>query len=196
MGENFQVIADVEATEAEAPALAGTVVSWLAGMGIIASAATGDCLLGTGPGYPPGQNYMTAVSEPGHTLLRLRTNGVEVHTTKTAFVPVQGEFGPVACPHCGHAAVLEDPETGDTTVHWERFSDALDQWWAGEHGLVACPHCQLAAGLNDWQWAGDWPIAVGFLGFTFWNWPPLSKAFIAQVAAHLGHRVVVTKGKL
>ena len=36
MGDNFQIIADVEATEAEAPALAASVVNWLATAGIIA----------------------------------------------------------------------------------------------------------------------------------------------------------------
>ena len=45
----------------------------------------------------------------------------------------------------------------------------------GEGGpsLVTCPHCQQPSGLNDWQWADDWPIAVGFLGFTFWKKPML-----------------------
>jgi hypothetical protein len=148
------------------------------------------------PRLPAGPNYLTAVTEPDRMVLKLRTNGVEVHMTKTVFVSVQGEIGPVACPRCGQGVVLEDPGTGETTAHWEKFSDALDQWWAGESGLVACPHCQQPSGLNDWQWTGDWPIAVGFLGFTFWNWPALSESFIAQVAARLGNRVVVTKGKL
>ncbi|MGE5286256.1 MAG: hypothetical protein ACM3ML_03440 [Micromonosporaceae bacterium] len=31
-------------------------------------------------------------------------------------------------------------------------------------------------GFNDWQWTSEWPFAVGFLGFTFWNWPPLSES--------------------
>ena len=60
---------------------------------------------------------------------------------------------------------------------------------------MTCPYCRQAAGLNDWYWGVDWPVAVGFLGFTFWNWPPLSSSFIAQVQAHLGHRIVVTRGK-
>jgi hypothetical protein len=195
VGDNFQIIADVEAEEAEAPELAASVVSWLAGAGIIAGDPT-DCVLGTGPGYPPGPHYAAAVTSPDGMLLRLWTNGVEVHTTKTVFCPVQGEVGPVACPRCGHLMVLEDPATGEMTAHWDPFSDALGQWWAGEPGTVTCPQCQQPCGLNDWHWIGDWPIAVGFLGLTFWNWPPLSQSFITQVATHLGHRVVLTQGKL
>jgi hypothetical protein len=195
VGDNFQIIADVDAAEAEASALAASVVSWLAGAGIIAGDPA-DCVLGTGPGYPPGPQYAAAVTTPDGMLLRLRANGVEVHTTKTVFFPVQGELGPVACPGCGQGMVLEDPATGQATAHWEPFSGALDKWWAGEPATVTCPQCQRASGLNDWHWTGDWPIAVGFLGFTFWNWPALSRSFITQIGTHLGHRVVVTQGKL
>ncbi|HEX8632054.1 MAG TPA: hypothetical protein VF755_28170 [Catenuloplanes sp.] len=56
--------------------------------------------------------------------------------------------------------------------------------------------CARRIGFNDWHWIGGWPFAVGFLGLTFWNWPPLRIAFVAEVAHHLGHRVVVTRGKL
>jgi hypothetical protein len=195
MGDNFQIIADVEATEAEAPPLAESVVTWLAENAIIA-ATPADCVLGSGPGYSPGPGYTTAVSELDVMFLELRTNGVEVLTTKTIFFPVQGELGPAECPHCRQVMVLEDPGTGEATTHWEQFSDALDQWWAGGPGEVACPHCTQRVSLNDWQWVGGWPIAAGFLGFTFWNWPPLSEEFIAQMATRLGHQVVVTKGKL
>lgn len=195
MGNNFQIIADVEASEAEAPALAASVITWLASAGIIAGEAT-DCVLGPESGYPPGPHYAAALSGPDEMLVRLETNGVEVHTTKTVFYPVQGEIGPVTCPRCGQVLALEDLATGEWTARWEPFGDALDKWWNGGPGTVTCPQCQLASGFNDWHWAGDWPIAVGFLGFTFWNWPALNQAFITQVAAHLGHRVVVTKGKL
>ena len=193
MGDNFQIIADVEATEAEAPELAASVVSWLAATGIITGDPT-DCVLGAEAGYPPGPDYPAAVTTPDGALSALRTNGVQVHTTKTVFSPVQGEFGPVDCPRCGHHLILEDPATGDLTPQWDPFNDALTQWWAGQPGTVACPRCGRASALNDWHWTGDWPIAVGFLGLTFWNWPPLSQSFITQVAARLGHRVVVTQG--
>lgn len=195
MGDNFQIIADVEATEAEAPALAALVIGWLAIADVIAGDPA-DCVPGTDPGYPPGPHHAAAVTVADAMLASLHLNGVQVHTTKTVFYPVQGEMGPVACPRCGHELDLEDPSAGELTEHWEPFGDALDDWWADGPGTVTCSHCQQASGLNDWHWTGDWPIAVGFLGFTFWNWPELNQSFIAQVAGRLGHRVVVTKGKL
>ncbi len=43
MSEFFQSIADVEATEAEAPALAASVVGWLAAAGVIAADPATAC---------------------------------------------------------------------------------------------------------------------------------------------------------
>jgi endogenous inhibitor of DNA gyrase (YacG/DUF329 family) len=195
VGDYFQIIADTEATEAEAPALGASVVAWLAGAGIIEAVPT-DCVLSTEPGYPPGPRYIAAVTGPGERLHSLRTNGLAVITTRSVFHPIQGELGPVACPRCGQTVELEDPATGQAAHQWERFSDALSTWMTGGPCEVACPHCGQAAGFNDWHWASDWPFAVGFLGFKFWNWPPLKESFIAQLASQLGHRVVVTRGKL
>jgi hypothetical protein len=171
------------------------VVGWLAREGIIAVEPT-DCVLGAESGYPPGPRYTAAVTESGECLLQLRTNGVEVCTSRTVFAPARGEMGPVVCPHCRQTVELEDPATGQIAPQWEPFSDALNAWMGGGPGEVRCPQCGQVAGFNDWRWIGEWPFAVGFLGFTFWNWPPLSESFIAQMASHLEHRVVVTRGKL
>lgn len=194
VGDYFAIIADVEATEAEAPELAASVVGWLTREGII-EAEPADCVLGAESGYPPGPRYTAAVTEPAELLLRLQTNGVEVCTSRTVFSADQGEMGPVACPHCGQTVELEDPATGQITPQGESFNDALTAWMEGGPGGVRCPRCGQVAGLNDWRWAGE-PIVVGFLDFTFWNWPPLSESFIAQMASHLRHPVVVIQGKL
>jgi hypothetical protein len=195
VGDFFQVIADVEAAADEAPGLAASAVSWLAGEGII-MAEPCDCVLAPEPGYPPGPRYVTAVTHPGDRVLRLRTNGVEVCAGRNVFHPVAGEFGPVVCPCCRQTLVLQDPVTGGLTGQWEPFAEALTGWAAGGAADVTCPQCGQVSGLNDWDWVGDWPLAVGYLGFRFWNWPELSESFIAGMAAHLGHRVVVTSGKI
>jgi hypothetical protein len=194
VGDYFEIIADVETTEAEAPEQAASVVSWLTREGII-SAEPADCVLGAESGYPPGPRYTAAVTEPAEWLLRLQTNGVEVCTSRTVFSAAQGEMGPVVCPHCGQTVELEDPATGQIAPQWEPFNDALDAWMRGGPGEVRCPQCGQMAGFNDWRWIGE-PFAVGFLGFTFWNWPSLSESFIAQMASHLEHRVAVIRGKL
>jgi hypothetical protein len=63
--------------------IASRNVRWLARAGII-TGDPADRVLGTGPGYPPGPGYVAALTTPDGMLPILRTNGVEVHTTKTS----------------------------------------------------------------------------------------------------------------
>jgi hypothetical protein len=63
-------------------------------------------------------------------------------------------------------------------------------------GTVLCQNCGSAITINEWKWQGDWPIVVGHLGFKFWNWPLLHTNFVRQIGDRLGHRVVVTRGRL
>jgi hypothetical protein len=89
-----------------------------------------------------------------------------------------------------------DPETEEMTADWQLFGDALADWHDGGPGIVNCPNNGSAIAINEWQWRGNWPIAVGHLGFTFWNWPLLHANFVGQIGDQLGHRVVTTRGKL
>jgi uncharacterized Zn-finger protein len=195
VGDTFQIIADVEAAEAEAEGLAASVVGWLRGAGIIAGQQPG-CVLGAAAGYPPGPGYDAAVTDVDELLSGLKVNGLEVTTTRSVFFPGQGEVGPVTCPQCGRSVELQDPADDTMTAHWKLFSEAITKWMTGEPGEVSCPHCWHPTALNDWHWSVDWPVAVGFLAFTFWNWPPLNSSFIAQAQQRLGHRIVVIRGKL
>lgn len=195
VGDHFQVIADVDATEAEAPTLAGLIVRWLASTGVIMDDAT-DCVLGTDPGYPPGPNFREVTNRPNEDFLSLWINGVEATAQRRVFHPGQGELGMVACSQCDRTVHLSDPATGAATDHWGPFGDALDTWYSGGSSLVRCPHCERTVEFNDWRWVDGMPFALGFLGLTFWNWPELSAQFVRQVADRLGHRVVVTGGKL
>jgi hypothetical protein len=195
VGDTFQIIADIEVAEAAAAALAASVVSWLSGAQIIAGRQPG-CVLGADTGYPPGPGYDAAVTDVDELLAGLKVNGLEVTTTRSVFFPGQGEVGPVTCPQCGRNVELQDPAGDTMTAHWKLFSDAITDWMTGEPSAVTCPLCWHPTALNDWHWSVEWPVAVGFLGLTFWNWPPLGSSFIAQVQAHLGHRIVVIRGKL
>lgn len=196
MGDTFQIIADIEVAENAATALAGSVVNWLRDAEIIAGQRPG-CVLGADVGYPPGPGYHAAVTDVDELLAGLKVNGLELTTTRSVFFPGQGEVGPVTCPQCGRDVELQDPAGDTMTAHWKLFSDAITNWMTGEPSAVTCPLCWHPTALNDWHWSVEWPVAVGFLGLTFWNWPPLGSSFIAQVQAHLGgHRIVVIRGKL
>lgn len=89
MSEWFQAIVDKDATEQEAPALAGKIHQWLVLDGVVV-AEPSDCLLGSDAGYCPGPHYEKAVTEPYGALLDLRHNGLEIITTRTVFFCLQG----------------------------------------------------------------------------------------------------------
>jgi hypothetical protein len=57
-----------------------------------------------------------------------------------------------------------------------------------------CPHCGHSVGLNDWTWSPPW--GFGYLGITFWNWPPVKSEFLAEIGDRLGHRTVHPCGKM
>jgi len=99
------------------------------------------------------------------------------------------------CPHCQRLDRWDEPDTGQPTAQWSQFREAIDTWWQGGAGEATCVHCQRVVALNDWQWE-DGPWAFAMLGFTFWNWPPLLPAFVAEVGHHLTHRVRFTSGKI
>ena len=192
MGDWFQSIVDVEASEAEARGLADRVVGWLIVEGIVVDQRT-DCTLGDS-GHAPGSNYPAAVVEPWDGLLTTRPNGMEVEIGRRVFHPGQGGTDRATCPFCLKVNVLQEERTYELTPRWEDFSDAISSWYEGGTGELRCTDCQRIVTLNEWRWEPPW--AFGFLGFTFWNWPQLLDTFVADVSRILKHRVVVTGGKL
>jgi hypothetical protein len=182
MGEWFQAVADRDATEENAPALATTIYNWLVGEGII-SGAPRDCVLGSDVGYPPGPHYEKAVSEPFEGILTLRTNGLEIFTKRTVFACPQGP-PELVCSAC--SARCEPPDA---------WSAAINNWYShGGPGLLTCPRCENVRSIADWE--HDPPWAFANLGFEFWNWPPMTAEFVQAIGTRLGHRVVLVAGKL
>lgn len=197
MGDTYEAIVDADATAKEAAQLAVRVVEMLQRRGIIAGERT-DCVLGgaDGIGYPSGPNYEDAVEphvhndscrgQPHLDFRQLWTNGLAVDVGRRVFYSMTGENA-LVCSACR------------TRSEMEQFPDALheaiNEWYAGTGpGQFACPHCSALAPITLWSW--DPPWAFGYLGFTFWNWPPLRASFVRDVGALLGHRTVVVRGKL
>lgn len=74
MGDTFQAVVDVDATEHDAPGLAAKAIDWLANRGVIESTPT-DCVLGP-LGYRPGENCAIAVLTTDDNLMGWRVNGL------------------------------------------------------------------------------------------------------------------------
>jgi hypothetical protein len=193
MGDWFQTIGDIEATPGEVEELAADLTGWLIETGIVLAERT-DCVLGSDLGYPPGLHYVDAVTEPDPSLPRLWTNGVDVVTGRTVFDSGQGGIDSAECPHCNTRSRFTDELREFDRALWDPFGEAIDDWYAGGDGTLACPACAKPVELNEWKWDPTW--GFGHLGFTFWNWPPLSPSFVAKFSRRLGHRVVCPAGKL
>jgi hypothetical protein len=189
MGSWYQVIADLEATEDEAEALGAWVLDWLVTTGVVVAEPT-DCVLG-GVEHAPGPNYTTALDGPDELLLTLRANGVEIITGRTIFYSMGTER--ITCPRCGYA-VGPDGRDLPTDPAWTELTDRFFEWLEGGSGDLPCPGCKRLLGLNDWEWSPPW--AFGNLGVRFWNWNPLTPAFVAEVSKLLGHKVVCPNGKV
>lgn len=178
MSSYFQTIIDLQATDEQAEELGALVLAWLVDAGIVEATYRDDDPLGEG--HAPGPRYATAVVEPYEHLHRRWNNGMRIITGRTVFYSMGVDT--IICPHCA------------TAVAWEQLSDAVDEWYAGAAGTRHCGGCGRVMGLNDWCWQPPW--GFGYLGFEFWNWPPLTQEFIAEVERRLGHRTVLAEGKL
>jgi hypothetical protein len=183
VGDNFQSIADIDASPEEAESLAAAVLHRLIAEGVLEAERT-PCLLGRDElGHRPGPHHVLATG--GSPAWRGGVNGLEVVTGRTVFHCID-VIERIACPHC----------RADAGAHaWhDLLSPAIDEWYSSGEGVRGCPHCGRPLGLNEWEWS---PLfAFGHLGFTFWNWPPLDPGFVAAVSERLEHRVVLTYGKL
>jgi hypothetical protein len=194
MGDRFQNIVDVEASDEQAGRLGERLLRWLIESGIVVGTPS-DNVLGPELGYGPGPRCTAAVTVFDDGLLTLSTNGLEVIDDRNVYHCGQNGVGPVKCPWCGERDVLEDPETYRMSKRWNDLSAAFNRWLAGGDGELDCLHCRRVVGLKEWRW--EEPVyAFGSLGVRVWNWPPLTKTFVADVARVLGHQVLVNGGKL
>ena len=189
MGNYYQALIAVDASESEASSLGDRAVAWLVARGIVAAELT-DCVLGGERlGRRPGPGCALTTDEDGPFAPYnhgFRICGLDVAPCRSVTV---GWPAPAACPRCGWTDPIEG-DGGELTDQWWRIADALGEWHKGGPGLVDCPSCVLPVGLNDWQpdFLASW--AVGQLAFTFWNWPVLAKSFIADFSQALGgHRL-------
>jgi hypothetical protein len=183
MGDWFQSIVDLEATEDEAEILARDIIDWLVSEKIIDEESC-DCVLGENSyGYPPGINWPAIVKEYFSSFLELLTNGLNISIGRKVFHSGQGPVS-IACPNCN----MEGARDRD-------WGDAISEWYtrSGE-GIVTCTSCGRATSITKWDFQPVWGFAE--LGFEFWNWPPLKQSFIDELSHRLGHNILFIDGKL
>ncbi|WP_329590231.1 hypothetical protein OG298_18355 [Streptomyces sp. NBC_01005] len=195
MGDYFQTIVDLDATERDAQELGARVLDWLIAEGIVAAERT-DCVLGgDGYGHAPGPRFTKAVDDPDP--VDLWSNGFHVQTGRTVFDSGQGDAGAAVCPLCRTEIRLVDEVWEPIESAWGPFKGRFQDWAEdGGEGIVRCPSCARPSGIDRWSWEDDY-YACGHLGFTFWGWAELTSDFTREIGRRLGgHRTVLLAGKL
>jgi hypothetical protein len=174
-GSQILVVMDVAPERAED--LARDVRRWLVAEGVIEPAAGGG-------EHAPGPRRRAAIEgEAPDAAWSFEPNTVSLRVGRQVF-DAGGNGVEVRCDACGEAY-----EPG------EGWIDAVGAWAGGEDAAsYACERCGAAAPLAAWR--GPWPWGFGSLGVEFWNWPPLSEAFVEGLGQHLGHDLVLVRRRV
>ncbi|MGW0575859.1 hypothetical protein ACWD25_07775 [Streptomyces sp. NPDC002920] len=183
MGDCFQVIVDLDVSEADAPRLAGRLIERLVAGGVVLAERNDSMALG---GHPAGPDWHRAVADDWDWQ---PSDGLAVHTGRGVFHSGADVPEHAVCPRCGARTPLD-------AEGWARVSAAISAWSETGTADLPCPACAAPAPLPDWAW-DDAPFAFGHLGLRFWNWPDLTEEFRAHLADLLdGHRTAYLWGKL
>lgn len=198
MGDHFQRIVDVEATDEQAGPLAERIVDWMVEEGLITRQMSGDGVYSPSAdtGHVPGPDWRRAVADPSDPAWL--PGPVAVMVGRDYYVEGQGtdEADSATCPRCAARTVVIDyPESFEPDQEaWQPFEDAVAAWKAttGEASVI-CRSCAAPVPVTEWDFGSGFTLAT--LAFDFWGWPPLAAAFLTDFAARLGHRAVEQTGK-
>lgn len=198
MSDHAEILVAIDCAADAAAAVGETALAWLIEEGIVRRDLIDSVLGGDDRGYPPGPNMEAAVEHelvefPASTGIFLTAaeftragraiNGLEVVVGRTVFDA--GGYGiELECPACGH--------TFEPGYNWY---EVIDAWWEGDDDApYACPSCGFSQPVREWD--GPWPWGLGYLGFTFWNWPPLRQEFVRQLHSVIRGRLRLVKRRI
>ncbi|MFE9327196.1 hypothetical protein ACIHDR_37095 [Nocardia sp. NPDC052278] len=193
MGDHVQVLVDVDATSADASALADRALDWLVREGIVL-AERNDGDRWARRDYPPGAHWAKAVDELDDDCNP--EYGPTIEIGRTMFHGYQNDVGDATCPLCARRTDFITEDWDYIEGAKEPFDLAIETWRETGLATVTCGYCDLASDVQAWTWS-DGSMALGYLGFEFWNWPDFTSRFVDEFAGALGgHRIARVWGKL
>jgi hypothetical protein len=190
MGTRFAIIVDLDATDADMDASAEKAIDWLVKKEIIKPNLSNCILSFEKSGYAPGNLHWQAFQDQSipqrNQLFAVSTNGLEVTTKRHVSLNNQGDFAHKQCANCGELS---------ESMGADDWNDAATDWFEYKSdGEISCEHCGFSQSIAKWTHID--PIGFGHLSFTFWNWPPLSQAFIDEFSQLIRHKTMLIEGKV
>lgn len=195
MGTYYQWVADLDATEAEAPLLGQRVVADLVARGVLLPELSPAAALG-GDGYPAGPAWAETVAAPASDE---QPWGVEVRSGREVHDGGQFSVDSVTCPRCSAVRSFFGPpeQFGPTCMDEDGLSSfygAATEWAEGGTADLECRECGSAGPVERWGAEG---AALACLAFVFWDWGELRPETLHRIAeATGGHRIVTGPGKV
>ncbi len=137
--------------------------------------------------WMPGPAARAGLVEPVDWLdafLRTANNGVDIHTGRDVYHPVENDEPP-RCPRC---------EAPAPSVYTDSYVEWLTDWIDNAHEpTFTCDQCGWAGLAGDW--AGQFGVLVGGPAVRFLNWPTLSPALIGDLRLAVGGRTGIVASR-
>ncbi|MFF0308607.1 tetratricopeptide repeat protein [Streptosporangium sp. NPDC004379] len=177
-GQDYQWVADLDATERDAHEGVRTARTWMVEAGLIEAERI------------PFRWDDNGIYQRRGTENSQRPTGVSFASGRIICYPMTGES--VACPACGFRAWLR--KDGLATPEWDKFVTPIYEWMTGGSIQRLCEACGAMAHLSDWNISGPW--AFVHVALKFWNWPSLTQEFLNALSNRLGgHRLKLITGR-
>jgi hypothetical protein len=138
------------------------ILEWLVSADIVKPTLS-DCVVSSNDGYAISNGAKFVSAEPEYLPFDLGANGLEIITERQVFHTGENGLDELICPNCMQDIANED---------W----DFLSEWGDNQSNNITCPLCNVATDIHQFKFTPSWGFSD--LGFTFWNWPPLTDKFI------------------
>jgi hypothetical protein len=146
------------------------ITKWLQELKVIKAEQSYQCIPGVvKKGYAIEKGAAKVVQKPDRLPFENGINGLEISISRRVFHAGEDGLKGVFCPHCEKNVLDED---------WD-----LNPWIKRGHTEMACPFCKRKNELSAFIIKPLW--AFSNLGFTFWNWPGFTPAFLKTFESKL-----------
>ena len=156
------------------------ILDWLVSLDIVKPKAS-DCILSADEGYEISNGAKQITIDPALLPFGLSVNGLQIIKERQVFDTGQNGIEKLICPNCKQDISNED---------WE----FLNEWADNRSNNITCPLCKTPAEIHSYQFTAEWGFSD--LGFTFWNWPPLTEDFIEMFRQKLQVDVAIVYAKI